>query len=175
MLTFILAAALASQQTTPIPAHDPVRIRSGDYAPENPNAVPITVVAQPLALAIVGFDGDRDGRTTRAEFEEGLGRSFTGADANRDSVLGYIEYSGWARTWMGSETALPGPFAIDTDGDDRLARTEVMNEFGRQFIRLDQNADGAITRAELLTVRNSRLRPLRERDLRQYERRRGGR
>jgi hypothetical protein len=73
---------------------------------------------------------------------------------------------------MGSETALPGPFAIDTDGDDRLARVEVVSEFGRHFARLDANSDGAVTRAELLTVRNPPQRPLRERDFLEFEQRR---
>lgn len=177
MFSLILWAALASAQPTqPVPpAQAPVRIRTGDYAPDSRDAVPISEVAQPLAVAIAGFDADRDGRTSRAELDEGLGRTFEAADTSRDGVLGYIEYAGWARTWMGSETALPGPFSIDTDGDDRLARAEMISEFGRQFDRLDTNRDGSITRAELLTVRNPRQRPLRERDLREFQRRQGQR
>ena len=167
----ILAAALAAAVQPPPP--DPFRIRAGDYAPGSRNAVPISEVAQPLALAVVAFDADQDGRTSRAEFESGLGRTFAVADTDRDGALGYIEYSAWARTWMGSQTALPGPYAIDTDGDDRLARPEMVNEFGRQFIRLDTNADGAVSRAELLTVRNPRLPPLRrDRDERAIRRQR---
>lgn len=168
MLIPFLLAALASAQPVPAP---PVRIRSGDYAPESPNAVPVSEVAQPMALTIAGFDLNRDGRTARAELDEGLGQSFTAADANADGVLGYIEYAGWARRWMGSETALPGPFAIDTDGDDRLTGAELVNEFGRQFIRLDTDRDGAVARAELLTVRNPPQRPLREQDLRRFQER----
>lgn len=175
MLNLIFSAALASAQPAQ-PAQEPVRIRSGDYAPESPDAVPVSEVAAPVALAMVAFDADRDGRTSRAELEEGLGRSFAAADANRDGALGYIEYSGWALIWMGSQSALPGPFAIDSDGDDRLSRPEVVNEFGRQFIRFDQNADGSLTRAELLTVRNPRMRPLRrDQELRPLQRRPTGR
>jgi len=157
----LFALALAGAQ----PPQQPVRIRPTDYAPEARGAVAPSEVAQPMALAIAGFDGDSDGRTTRAELDEALGRTFAAADANNDSQLGYIEYSGWALTWMGSQNALPGPFSIDSDGDDRLSRQEVLNEFGRHFIRLDADANGAVTRAELLTVRNPALRPL-PRDLR---------
>lgn len=167
MLTAILLAALASAQPPP----EPVRIRAGEHAPDSPHAVPISEVAQPLALAVAGFDADRDGRTSRAEFDDGVARTFAAADANRDGALGYIEYAGWARTWMGSETATPGPFAIDADGDDRLARAEMLDAFGRQFVRLDANRDGAVTRAELLTVRHPPQRPLRERDLRRFQER----
>lgn len=155
----------ATGQPAPAP-QPPVAIRPGDYSPESRNAVPITEVAQPLGLAIASFDADGDARTTRAEYEQGLERTFAAADTNRDGVLGYLEYSAWALTWLGSQNALPGPFAIDADGDDRLSRTEFLNEFGRQFIRLDANADGAITHAELLSVRNPRARPMTDRELR---------
>lgn len=171
MLTIILLAAFASAQLP----QEPVRIRAGEHAPDSRDAVPISEVAQPLALAVVGFDADRDGRTSRAEFDDGVARTFAGADANRDGALGYIEYAGWARTWLGSDTAMPGPFAIDADGDDRLARAEMLGEFGRLFVRLDVNSDGAVTRAELLTVRHPPQRPLRERDLRRLPERQPGR
>jgi hypothetical protein len=78
--------------------------------------------------------------------------------------LGYLEYSRWAETWLGSQSALPGPFAIDADGDTRLSREEFLAEFRRQFVRLDKNGDGAVSRAELLTVRNPGLQPLWDRN-----------
>jgi hypothetical protein len=171
LLIMFFSAALAAAQAAPAPApqSQPVRIRAGDYAPGSRDAVPISEVAQPMALAVAGFDTDNDGITSRAEFDAGLGRTFAAADANGDGQLGYIEYAAWARTWMGSETALPGPFAIDRDGDDRLARAEMLSEFGRQFERLDANRDAALARAELLTVRNP-VRQLQERDLRRLQR-----
>lgn len=137
----------------------PVEIRPGER-PEGVSAVPISETAEPVGLAIASFDTDHDGRTTRAELNEALLRSFAAADSDGDGVLGYIEYSGWATTWLGSATALPGPYAIDADGDDRISREELLAEFGRHFLRLDRDSDGAVSHAELLTVSQPRMPPL---------------
>jgi hypothetical protein len=161
MSLFMLITALALQPGAPAPA-PPVAVRPGP-APVGSAAAPISEVAEPLALAVAGFDANGDGRTTRGEYDAALARTFAAADRNNDGELGYIEYSGWATIWLGSQSALPGPFAIDADGNDRLSRDEFTAEFGRQFQRLDADTDGAVTHAELLTVRNPRLGPVRER------------
>lgn len=149
-----LAALIAAAQP---PA--PVEVRPGER-PEGVSAVPISETAEPVGLAIASFDSDHDGRTTRAELNEALLRSFATADRDGDGQLGYIEYSGWATIWLGSATALPGPYAIDADGDDRISREEMLAEFGRQFLRLDRDSDGAVSHGELLTVSQPRMPPL---------------
>jgi len=173
MISLMLSAAAPAAQPGP-PPPPPVTIRPG-AAPEGTSPVPISEVAEPLGLAVAGFDADHDGRTSLAEFDASLARTFGAADRDQDGALGYIEYSGWAETWLGSATALPGPFAIDADGDNRLTQSEFTAEFRRHFTRLDTNADGAIGHAELLTVRNPRLAPVLDRNgrpIRQRERRR---
>jgi hypothetical protein len=162
MSIFLMFALLAAQPPQPVSTENVV-IRPG-RAPDRVSQVPISEVAEPLALAVAGFDGDHDGRTSRTEYDAAALRSFAGADTNGDGALGYIEYSGWALTWLGSQSALPGPFAIDVDGDSRISREEFSGELGRQFTRLDANADGAISHAELLTIRNPRLTPVLDRD-----------
>jgi hypothetical protein len=162
MLAFLISTLLAVQPGPSSPAQ-PVVIRPG-ATPQGVSAVPISEVAEPLALAVAGFDGDHDGRTDRDEFDAALGRTVAAADSNGDGALGYIEYSGWAQTWLGSPTALPGPFAIDADGDNRLSTAEIAAEFGRQFVRLDADRDGAVTHSELLTIRNPRLTPVLDRN-----------
>ena len=109
-MSLLILALLALQ---PPPAPPPAEIRPGD-APQGTSPIPLSETAEPLGLAIASFDGNRDGFTSAAEYDEALGRTFTAADTNGDGALGYIEYSGWATTWLGSQTALPGPFAIDT-------------------------------------------------------------
>jgi hypothetical protein len=171
-MSLFLLLALSLQPPPP----EPVQIRPG-ATPEGTSAVPISEVAEPLGLAFASFDADHDGRTSRSELDASIARTFAAADTNGDRHLGYIEYSGWATTWLGSATALPGPFAIDTDGDNRLSREEMQAEFGREFDRLDKDRDGAVTHAELLTVRNPRLQPLFDRNgrrLRVREQRREG-
>jgi len=39
-------------------------------------------------------------------------------------------------------------------------REELLAEFGRHFMRLDRDSDGAISHSELLTVSQPRLAPL---------------
>lgn len=156
----LLLALLALQPPQPPP---PATIRPG-APPQGTSPVPISETAEPLGLAIAAFDGNRDGSTSLAEYEEALARTYALADRNADDTLGYIEYGVWAETWLGSATALPGPFAIDADGDSRLSRDEFAAEFRRQFARLDRNSDGAISHAELLTVRNPRLAPVLDRN-----------
>lgn len=161
MLLMLLVLA-AVQPGLPPPA-PPATIRPGE-APQGTSRVPLSQVAEPLGLVVAGFDSNRDASTTRAEFEEALGRSFAAADRDGNATLGYIEYSGWAETWLGSQNALPGPFAIDADGDSRLSRDEFLAEFRLQFARLDKSGDGAVSRAELLTLRNPAMAPLWDRN-----------
>jgi hypothetical protein len=134
LLTFL---ALLSAQPGPVPPAPPVVVGPGQ-APQGSIPVPISEVAEPLGLAIAGFDADHDGSTSRAEYEQALARTFAAADNNGSGDLGYLEYARWAETWLGSQSALPGPFAIDADGDTRLSRVEFLSEFGRQFTRLDK-------------------------------------
>ena len=167
LLLFLSLVAAQPERSTP------VEIRPGE-APEGTSPVPISEVAEPLGLAIAGFDADGDGVTSRAEFDAALARTFAAADSDGDGALGYIEYSAWAERWLGSQSALPGPFAIDVDGDNRLSLEEFTAAFAREFARLDANADGMISHAELLTIHNPRLapvldphgRPIRNRDRR---------
>lgn len=153
-------ALLALQPPAPT---QPAPIRPG-MTPEGTRPVPISETAEPIALVVAAFDVNRDGLTSAAEFDEGLTRTFAAADTNGDGQLGYIEYAGWATTWLGSATALPGPYAIDTNGDDRISREEFLTEFRRQFARLDANRDGTVSHAELLTLRNPRQAPVLNRD-----------
>lgn len=159
----LLLLALLAAQPGPPPSPPPVAIRPGD-TPQGTSRVAISETAEPLGLAIAGFDRDGDGLTARAEFDAALGRTFGAADRDGDGALGYIEYSGWAATWLGSATALPGPFAIDADGDNRLSRAEFAAAFAHDFVRFDANRDNAVSHAELLTLRNPRLAPVLDRN-----------
>jgi hypothetical protein len=151
MLFPLLLALSTAQPADPPVAIRPVEGRAGE------RRVPLTETAEPLGLLVAGLDADRDGATARAEFAAGLGDSFAAADANGDGQHGYIEYAAWATRWLGSQNALPGPYQIDTDGDDRISRDEFLAEYARQFDRLDANRDGALSRAELLVVRHPRM------------------
>ena len=125
-------------------------------APDEPASTlaPATVVAEPLALVIAAADTDGDARTTRAELAVSLTRSFA-AVAKGGKDIGYIAFADWAKRELGNPSALPSPFEVDRDGDNRITLAELQTRFGLIFDRLDGDTDGALTRAELLTIRAS--------------------
>ena len=120
------------------------------------NAQPAaTMVAEPVAMALASFDTDGDGRTSRAEMEAGIRRSFGAIDVRGAGTLRYLDYADWALRWLGDRNALPSPFDVDANGDDAVSLPELQAWFGTTFARLDRNKDGYLTRAELLTIRAS--------------------
>ena len=112
----------------------------------------ITLMAEPVAILIAGFDRDNDRIVTRAEYDAGVKASFAHGDADHDGSIGLIELSRWAEDELGSQGALPGRFDFDRDEDDRISQAEFTSEFARRFATYDKDKDGRITRAELLTL-----------------------
>jgi hypothetical protein len=142
LLAGLMAATPAlAQQTPPAPPAAMPGARPGQ-----PTA---TIIAEPVALLIAAFDADHDARVTRAEFDAGLKASWAGPS------VGYIGYADWALTWLGDRNALPNPFEIDRDGDNRITFDELVQRFDLFFTRFDADRDGAIARSELLTVRTA--------------------
>lgn len=127
-------------------------------APDVPGAAPrqplATIVAEPVAMLIAACDQNGDASVARAELAACLARSFAGADPAHAGSIGYIGYSDWALKWLGDRNALPGPFEVDADGDNRITLPELQARFDTIFTRLDRDHDGTLTRAELLTIRS---------------------
>lgn len=140
-----LLALLLAQATQP-----PVVVTAAQADAPPP---PATMVVEPVAMAIVAFDSDGDGRTARAEMNAGLARTFAAADPARSGRLGYIAFADWALRWLGDRNALPSPFEVDRDGDNAITLDELQTAFGHVFDRLDRDHDGYVTRAEALTIR----------------------
>jgi hypothetical protein len=117
-----------------------------------------TIIAEPVGLLIAAFDSDDDAIVTRKEFDAGLKASWKAPDGKpQPDSISYIGYSDWALRWLGNANALPNPFEIDADGDNRITFAELGARFDLFFTRFDANKDGAITRAELLTLRTPRV------------------
>jgi hypothetical protein len=118
-----------------------------------PGQPPATFVVEPVGMAIAGFDSDGDGRTSRSELDAGVRRSFAASDSTHAGALGYIAFADWAERWLGDRNALPSPFEVDGDGDNRITLAELQAAFARLFTRFDVDKDGSVTRKELLTIR----------------------
>lgn len=145
LLLAVLAAAPAAQDAAPPPA---LAVRQ-----PQPGAEPIPLmIAEPVAMAIAAFDADGDAAVTRAELTVGVQRSFA-AVAGGQASLGYIAFGDWAERWLGNRNALPSPFEVDQDGDNRITPAELQARFALFFDRFDRDRDGTIKRSELLTVR----------------------
>lgn len=147
MSLFLLAAAAALQAAPP-----PTPGTTPGAAPAQP---PATMVVAPAAMLLATFDADGDGRTSRAEMDAGLARTFAAIDRNHAGKLRYLDFADWSLRWLGDRNALPSPFELDRDGDDAVSLAELQAWFAATFARLDRDHDGSLTRAELLTIRAS--------------------
>ena len=132
----LLALALALQSARPL-----------DQPPDQ------TMMVEPIAMLIATFDANGNARITRAEMAAGVKRTFNAIDTDRKGSIGYIQYSDWAQTYLGDRNALPSPFEVDTNHDNRITLAELQAEFDQTFARLDTDHDGVLTHAELLTIR----------------------
>ena len=157
MRLFLLLAAC----TVALPAAAQQRPAPDAITGNAPGAQPqATVIAEPGALLIAGFDSDGDARVTRAEFDAGLKRSFDSADTGHTGSLGYIAYSDWSLRWMGDRNTLPSPFEMDRDGDNKVSWAEFQDRFALIWARFDKNKDGVIERSELVTIRPPAFNPM---------------
>jgi len=140
-LLFAACPAFAQQAAPPAPQRAAAAAQS-------------TIIAEPVAMMIAAFDTDGDARVTRAEFDAGVAHSFDSIDTGHKGAIGYIAFAEWSERWLGDRNALPNPFEVDTDGDNRITLGELVARFDLFFARFDLNKDGVLTRSELLTLRN---------------------
>ena len=136
MRLFLLLAAC----TPALPAIAQERPAPAQITVNAPGAQPqATVIAEPVALLIAGFDS---------------------ADTGHTGALGYIAYSDWSLRWMGDRNTLPSPFEMDRDGDNKVSWAEFQDRFAQIWARFDKNKDGVIERSELVTIRPPAFNPM---------------
>lgn len=148
-MALIPAAAAWAQDRAPAPL-------GVAASPSGQQPARATIYAEPVALMIAAYDADGDGKVTRAECLAGVEHGFNAIDTTHKGWLGYVEFADWAERWLGDRNALPSPFETDADGDNRITLAELQAKIMTSFDRFDRNHDGAVTRAELLTLAGSR-------------------
>jgi hypothetical protein len=126
---------------------------AGQFVPPIGQPPVQTMVVEPVAMMLAACDADGDARTTRDEARACVAKSFASVDGADSGSIGYIGYSDWATRWLGDASALPGPFEVDADHDNRDTLAELTARIDTIFTRLDRDKDDALVRAELLTVR----------------------
>lgn len=129
------------------------------YAPVVP-----TVIATPVALFFAGIDSDRDLATSQAELTAALEAGFVAADDDRDGSITIIATTRLLEQWLGTRDSLLSSPSFDGNGDNAVSRAEFDAAFTREFTALDDDNDGRLTRAELITVTIGGYRPDRASD-----------
>ncbi|QNA85010.1 EF-hand domain-containing protein [Sphingomonas sp. So64.6b] len=151
----LLLACLLIGATVPASAQQAQPIGIAPPGPGSSTGQPAaTIVAEPVALLIAACDANGDARVTAAELSAFIARSFAATEGAGTGSIGYIAYSDWALKWLGDRNALPSPFSVDADHDDRITLPEMQDQFARLFARFDVDKDGVATRAELLTIKS---------------------
>ena len=143
----LIAVPAAAQTNAPVP----IPLGSKNPGPVGPT--PPSLVVEPVAMMIAACDADGDARTSRDELHRCLAKSFGAIDTGNAGKIGYIAFADWAEKWLGDRTALPSPFEVDADGDNKITLAELDAKFDQIFARLDKDKDGVLTRTELLTIR----------------------
>ena len=143
LIALSVATPALAQQAPPAPG----------TAPRQPGQPAGTIIVEPVAMMIAAFDTDGDARVTRAEFDAGLKHSYDSIDTRGAGTIGYIGYADWSERWLGSRTALPDPYEVDRNDDNRISPEELADRFALLFKRFDADSDGIIVRSELLTLR----------------------
>lgn len=116
---------------------------------------PATMVVEPAAMMIAACDADGDAMVDRGELIACVRHAFETIDTEKRGAIRYIQYSDWAKKWLGDANALPSPFEIDRDNDDQITLEELQDQFSRLFARYDTDKDHLVSRAELLTFRTA--------------------
>lgn len=93
------------------------------------------------------FDVDKDGKITRAEFDEVRAAAFGGADADGNSSISLEEF---ATIWqdLNNDRIVRGFQRLDTDGDLKVTQEEYAARSSDFVKKHDRNGDGVVTKAD---------------------------
>lgn len=131
-------------------ASPPPKGRGGPGQPGGQVAVG-TVVAQPTAILFASYDLNRDRIISMDEFEAAATAEWALASPT-GQPLGLLDLRSWKITSLGHQDVEPGSRQFDYDGDGMTTSHEFKGYLERRFSSLDKNADGQLSREELVRV-----------------------
>lgn len=150
IVTILIATAMAACASPPAPTAEQAKAAEGPAAPAGGHG---------LSAFIGGFDANRDGVVTRAEYDTVRKQRYAAADTNRDGWLSEAEYVAEFEGRLKLQYADRAPderYAasikqahvrfniLDTDHDGKLTVEEENAIAEKTFKRTDTNADGKI-------------------------------
>ncbi|WP_440957479.1 hypothetical protein ACFELO_09260 [Oceanicaulis sp. LC35] len=144
--TLITAAAL----TVTACAGGPPEGRGAHEGAPGINPARVGGIVTPASLVVASFDASADAVVTAAEVRTGAERVFLASDQDSNGGLSGIEISGFSQRHLGAQHAIPGRIAFDPNGDAVTTLEEFTAVWIAEFTRLDTNADGAVTREEMI-------------------------
>ncbi|MCR9139274.1 MAG: calcium-binding protein [Alphaproteobacteria bacterium] len=100
-----------------------------------------------VAALMERFDVDKDGKITRAEFDEVRAAVFGGADGDSN---GSISLSEFATIWqdLNNDRIVRGFQRLDSDGDLKITQEEYAARSNDFVKKHDRNGDGVVTKAD---------------------------
>ncbi|HVY90045.1 MAG TPA: hypothetical protein VG942_14340 [Hyphomonadaceae bacterium] len=107
-------------------------------------------VARPIALLFIDMDANHDRVLTSDELAKGIAAEFDHADADHNGVISGFEMADWDKAVLGNSEALPNRAEMDVDLSSTISRNEFENALRKEFVAMDKDNDGKLTRAELL-------------------------
>src|SRR5262249_21128692 len=75
---------------------------------------------------------------------------FDRADTDHNGTLSGFEVADWDKAVLGSTDSLPNRAEMDADLSSTVTRNEFENALRKEFVAMDKDNDGKLTRAELL-------------------------
>ena len=100
----------------------------------------------PVAALFSQMDEDRDKVVTPNEVAKGADAEWASFTQNPSA----IQFSRWSVETLGSTDAMPNFMSFDRDFNGVISKAEFTSQLDREFVRLDKNGDGQLTRGEML-------------------------
>ncbi len=94
------------------------------------------------------MDANGDHLVDGAELEEGIDHEWL--LLSKPGPVRPVYHDTWARSALGSASALPSFASFDLDGDKLISRQEFDERLHQAFKELDKNGDGVLERSELV-------------------------